>query len=1176
MSVEAKKRSLDSLLYTDELTKIHNRRYLKEVVPGHLARAEDEGYTVAIYMIDLDKFKGINDTYGHGIGDQALKLFSKVLKEASEDKGDAIRYAGDEFVLILFRQDKKEARQFGMDILEKLKETPLKVKDKELTLSCSIGVSLFPKDGKILKTLFEKADEALYMAKDRGRGTVVVFPDSGKLLVPTKLDSILETPEIVGREDIIGFLDTHMSNNGNPAVFPVLLGGDGTGKSRLMKYARERAQKKLAFTLFTKGYPLWQTEMYGAVFSALARLFEQDKSISAKVFSELEDKYKLAIKPYLHSWEAKEVEPSEEIPKPDSSTIFEALTKTFFILRGMGDGAVLLDDADQIDQLSLEFFDSQYNQEEGGKLFFLSSINSPDILTAEEKLLDLFDSMPEILTGNEVRRFPLEPLSREDIRQLTEKLFDGKTLPDESERSLLDKSSGNPLFVIEGISFLLLKGKIEAVGDEWDLSLVKPDDIPSNLSEMIKNRLLSMDKEAVNVLKLASILGEKINTSQLAELSELKEPQVSDILINAQRALLIEDTPHPNEFVFTHRLDRSVFYSLMSEDERRKYHSLAAEIEQKLAPDALDRVVGKLAYHFQSAGQLEQASRMFANLRNQLRSVSISKGARKILQKKTLTSSLAKESELTEEDLASAVDLGRAFRAVLHNFRLYPKEHENVKTSIARFMELLDPFLAEKTEILSVSSTKEKTLFNGQPPPPTRDDQRLTSDLYEVLNLFGLRGVLFLKGITQDEIMRFLEAFTRHPEDVASQWDILVDELELSHILPDRKMFVEVGEHKVVLDKQELLAQSPTGVRETTPEAAVKDAGPAMSDKEIDRLRSVLDQFAREKQELLEAIKSKDIDNVEFQQLVSLLQHADISRAEEAVRESGEVAPKVEGAPFLTDKAAVAPPQQKLVDWTEQDLYPAFEDLNSKDTETRAKAAAWLVEQEPSKLADAALNAIASDMPLEARRLAATVIQRAGEDAVEMLLAKIDPDAPRFSLLKFMTIADTFIDYPKLLPLLRKIALTGPTETVRPTIEVLDKIPGKEVNMIFLEVFNLAAGRVKADILSLIAKRRILEAVPLLLEIIRPKKTWEQEGRISLQEQVCRTLGELSSADTADMLIAAATIPKPWTLLKAKPDSVREAATLALRQLPDKVKIRRALEALKRDKSPLVRKAARQ
>jgi len=1186
MSTQKEDRKLDSLLYTDELTKIYNRRYLKEVIPGHLVRAEEEGFTVAMYMIDMDKFKNINDTYGHGIGDKALKLFSRIITEESKDMGDAIRYAGDEFVLVLSKLDKKEARQIGLNILQRLKDTTLKVKDAEIVLGCSMGISLFPKDGKTLKKLFEKADEALYVAKDRGRGTCVVFPDSGKLLVPSKLDSILEYPYIVGRDDIVQFMDTQLSKKGNPSVFPVILGGSGTGKTRLMMYARERAEKNLSFALYAKGYPLWQTEIYGAVFSALERLFEQDRSISNKVFSELEDKYKLVLKPYLPPWDFKEVETTEEAAGADSSTLFEALTQAFFILREIGDGAVLLDDVDQLDQPSLHFFDSQFTQEEGKKLFFAASVNSPDLLAGEEKLLSLFDSMPETARGCEVRRFHLEPLRLEHIRQLTEKLFDGKTLPAEAEQTLLDRSGGNALFVMEALSFLILKGKIEVVGDEWDLSLVKPGDIPSNISDMLKERLLSMDKEALNVLKLASILGEKIHTRQLAEMSKLNVPQVLDILINARRALIIEESPNPEEFTFTHRLDRTVFYSLMSEEERRKYHSLAADIEQRLAVGSMDRVVGKLAYHFQSAGQLEQASKMFSTLRDQLSSVSISKGARKILQKKMLTSSMAKESPLEEEDLAKAVDLGRAFRTVLNNFRLYPKEHENVKSAVERFMELLKPFLEEKTEVLSISSTPQATLFNGQPPPPTREDKRMTADLHEVLSLFGLQGVLFLGGITKEEVMRFLEPFTRHPEDVAGQWDVLVDELELSHVLPDRKIFVAVSEHKVTLDREDLLAQSPTDAREAPASSAPAGpvAVPLMQEEQLEQLRKILDEFVKEKQELLAAIQSQDIGKVEFQQILNLLQHTDIAEAEKAVRKAQEISPEAEGAPPSEGEGAPAPrgkyvgimPDQDIVGKTEQDLYPAFEDLNSQDTETRAKAASWLVNQEPKKLAEAGLMAVASNMPLRARRLAATVIQKAGEPAMEAFLEKINPDAPIIPLINFVIVADLFVGSPKLLPILRKIALTGPTETVCSTIEILDQIPGKEVNMILLEVFNMAAGKVKMDILSLFAKRRVIEAVPLLLELIKPKKAWEEEGRVSLQEKVCRTLGQISASEATDILVSVAMVQKPWTLLKTKPDSVREAATWALKQLPDKVKIRRALAVLKSDKSSLVRRAARQ
>jgi diguanylate cyclase (GGDEF)-like protein len=369
MSTETQDKELLSLLYTDELTQIFNRRYLKEVVPGYLARAGKEKFSVAFYMLDMDNFKSINDSYGHRMGDRALKHFSKLISENIQDKGIAIRYAGDEFILIMSKLTKKQARELGMEILQKISQSPLKIKDKKLKIQYSAGVSLFPKDGKTLKTLFRKADEALYTAKDRGKGRVVVYPDKGKLLTPSKLDSILSHPHIVGREDTIEFLDKHLSGKENPMVFPVLFGDDGTGKSRLMEHARETAQKNFSFTLFAKGYPFWQNDMYSSILSALGILFEQQPSISEDLFSKLEDTYKLILKPHISLWDTKEMEEKEEVAASDRMALFEALTQVFIILREMGNGAILLDNADQIDQPSLQFFDSQFEQTEESKLF---------------------------------------------------------------------------------------------------------------------------------------------------------------------------------------------------------------------------------------------------------------------------------------------------------------------------------------------------------------------------------------------------------------------------------------------------------------------------------------------------------------------------------------------------------------------------------------------------------------------------------------------------------------------------------------------------------------------------------------------------------------------------------------------------------------------------------------
>jgi diguanylate cyclase (GGDEF)-like protein len=348
MNKEVSKKELQSLIYTDELTRINNLRYLREQIPEYLDQAEIQGDSVAFLLFDIDNFKRINDNYGHLVGDKALVHFIKIITQKMSKNGIAIRYAGDEFVLVIPKMDKQTAQQFAEDIQQCITENPIEVDHNKISIGCSIGISLYPQDGTNWKILFQKADEALYVAKEKGENKVVVNPDSGKLLAPYKLNSILDAPYIVGRDRLIQSLKKHLSQEGNPESFPVLFGGEGAGKTRILRLAQEMAQDKLAFTLFTKGYPYWQSDLYGAAFEALGNLFEQERSISDHVFSKIDDRYKLILKPHLPPWYVKEVSVADEVDEADWMALFEALIQTFFLLRELGDGAVLLDDVDQI------------------------------------------------------------------------------------------------------------------------------------------------------------------------------------------------------------------------------------------------------------------------------------------------------------------------------------------------------------------------------------------------------------------------------------------------------------------------------------------------------------------------------------------------------------------------------------------------------------------------------------------------------------------------------------------------------------------------------------------------------------------------------------------------------------------------------------------------------------
>lgn len=1164
MNKKASNEELQNLIYTDELTRIHNLRFLREQVPDYLDEVNKKGDSVAFLLFDIDDFKKINDSHGHLVGDKALTHFIKIITQKMNDEGIAIRYAGDEFVLIIPKMDKNTARQLGEDIQKSFAENPLKVDHSEILIGCSIGISLYPQDGMNWKILFEKADEALYVAKEQGKNKIVVNPESGKLLTPSKLNSILDAPYIVGRDELIQTLKKHLAPESKPETFPVFFGGEGAGKTRLLRLARKMAQEKLAFTLITTGYPYWQSDLYGAVFAALGNLFERQRSISDQVFSRIDDRYKHILRPHLPTWYIKEIMTAEEGGETDKMALFEALTQTFFILRELGDGAVLLDDVDQIDIPSLQLFGSQFgSSDKGGSLRFVSTIRSSDITAGEEKLLSLFESMPELTSGGKVQKFQLEPLSSEHIQQLAAGLFDGKQLPPQAASSLTDNSAGNPLFIVEALSGLLLAGKISVKNGEWDLSSVKPNDIPKNLLDIVKDRMMHMDKEATHVLKMAAILGERINPQQLAEMSKLKLQQVLNALSNAKRSLLIEECLNPGEFVFTHRIIRSAFYSHMSEGERRHYHNQAAKIEKKYAASAPERIVGRLAYHFHNAGQLEQAAEMFSALKDQMNAVHISRGSRKILKKRIHSASMAKESVLETESLSEALMIGRAFRSVMQNLRLYPKENENVKNSLQQFMNHLTPFLAEKTEVLSLSLTPETILFNGNPLPPYLEDSRLTQELYVTFNSYGLQGILFMRGVTQEEAVRFIEVFKRPPEDVIGQWDILLEQLSISNILPDRKVFVAVSERKIAFDEQQLRVQNLNHDSQAM----------QMSDDQIQQLQNLLDQFTREKQDFLSAIQSSGISEKDIQNLVELLNKTDFEQLARSVQIPDEVPPAEEKPASQEYDYSAVKPDFDLIKDLEGEISFVFEDLGSENPEVRAKAAALMAAQSPDILADAGIKAITSDLPFKIRRLTAGVIKQAGEDAVNAFLGKIYVGMNSSSLNKIIRVINVFADNRRLIPLMRNIALNGPLDTIPAIVNALESMPGNEVNAVLLEIFEKATGKNKWDIIPLFAERKIQEATPLLLEYIQPTKIWEREKDIPLQHDICRTLGVLRSPEASEALIRAAQAPMVSLFHRTKPDSIRAIATWALTQLPKNPRIDKALAKLKKDRSHLVRKA---
>jgi len=161
--------------YSDTLTGLPNRRALDERLEEEVSAARRNNYSFAVIMMDLDGFKAVNDTYGHSVGDDVLRLVFNQMSRGVRTTDFLARYGGDELTLILSQTEMSSALIVSEKITEGMKKLKYKLPDgKRLKLGISGGIALFPVHARSGSDLLRAADAALYHAKKFQRGTFEV------------------------------------------------------------------------------------------------------------------------------------------------------------------------------------------------------------------------------------------------------------------------------------------------------------------------------------------------------------------------------------------------------------------------------------------------------------------------------------------------------------------------------------------------------------------------------------------------------------------------------------------------------------------------------------------------------------------------------------------------------------------------------------------------------------------------------------------------------------------------------------------------------------------------------------------------------------------------------------------------------------------------------------------
>ncbi|NCO41507.1 MAG: hypothetical protein COZ06_15210 [Armatimonadetes bacterium CG_4_10_14_3_um_filter_66_18] len=167
---------MEQMSITDPLTKLSNRRYFDNRLTEDLSRAQKNGYSLCVTMLDIDHFKKVNDTYGHAMGDTVLKGVAELIRREARGTALPARYGGEEFILVAPETKLEAARALAEKLRQTVEGTEFvgegENETQKLHVTISLGVAAFPDSANDKDGLVKRADQALYEAKEGGRNQV--------------------------------------------------------------------------------------------------------------------------------------------------------------------------------------------------------------------------------------------------------------------------------------------------------------------------------------------------------------------------------------------------------------------------------------------------------------------------------------------------------------------------------------------------------------------------------------------------------------------------------------------------------------------------------------------------------------------------------------------------------------------------------------------------------------------------------------------------------------------------------------------------------------------------------------------------------------------------------------------------------------------------------------------
>jgi diguanylate cyclase (GGDEF)-like protein len=774
------------LVFEDELTGVYNRRFLFQYFQSKVSWEQLAKDPLSLIMMDVDNFKGVNDTYGHQVGDAALIWVAEMLREVAGDEGLPIRYAGDEFMMLFAHCDKQTALKMGNRLLSKVRSDPFRLNgnDKTLPITLSLGIASAPEDAKTSKGLIQQADVALYFAKSIGRDCLV---NAGEVVQEAVFDKTainqLEEIKLVGRGPQLSLVTEVLNKFGQKQNQMLIAEGTaGIGKSEFLETIRRSLARTKAWRVKVSGDPQEMFRPYYLITRILVNLLNYRGDQGTAIIAGLEEEHQAYIARILPQLAPDATPAEDEDERSNRMGIFSALAHLFIKAAGSRPVILFLDDLHFADEASLLLLRQLILLKKFSLCVCGAADSNPESDSDEHKIpLRRFCEIYQEPLG--IRKLTLTPLSAADIAKHIHTLFPNVSLPQEFDEELARISQGNPLFISELLRKLVLDRKITLVGQQWTIEALEEGYLPKTLEEIVSHKIETLDEESRLILDQVSALGGDVSLSMLVGSSEQMEAKVLEFIDQASAQGLISTNFQLNDEVISvlGKQVLSIIYGTIDQDRKNTLHERIGNYQEGLYEQHLLPSAATLAYHFKRSTNQQKAGRYekfqaIANNRNF--------NGQEAIAYTVDAPGLATEVDipLKPEDFKRIPEIIRDFMVAVRNIKLYPPGSKSIVQINRQFKASLESVL-DGNETLNIVQVKNSILINGQ-KIDFSEFKLVTDTFLKLLNRVELKGIAFHHGLTEQELEVLLQALGKTDKKTfdAGFWEKFSIEHQLSNI----------------------------------------------------------------------------------------------------------------------------------------------------------------------------------------------------------------------------------------------------------------------------------------------------------------------------------------------------------------------------------------------------------